>query len=142
MYDKHQVKKGIGMRYLAYFYLGHSPHPSNQAKGIQWQCHHVRECPSSASIPTNPDQAQHTLPQSQHETSDSTLKTVGTAIPEHCRKLYQLWETVTVLTFLFRLCHLYLLYKSAAFTRIDSVFFSQVNPCKGKHPVTMSLAEC
>ena len=35
-----------------------------------------------------------------------------------------------------------LLYKLAAFTRIDSVFFSQVNPCKGKHPVTMSLAEC
>ena len=35
-----------------------------------------------------------------------------------------------------------LLYKSAAFTRIDSVFFSQVSPCKGKHPVTMLLAEC
>ena len=31
----------------------------------------------------------------------SALKTVGTAVPEHHGKLYQLWETVTVLTFLF-----------------------------------------
>ena len=54
---------------------------------------------------------------------DGTPKTVGMAVPKHCGKLYQLWETVTVLTF-------HLLYKLAAFTRIDLVFFSQVNPCK------------
>ena len=47
----------------------------------------VRECPSSTSIPTNPDHARHALPRSRHETSDGAPKTVGTAIPEHRGKL-------------------------------------------------------
>ena len=66
----------------------------------------VRECPSSDFIPTNPDHARHVLPQSRHKMLDGTLKTVGMAVLEHCGKLYQLWETVTVLTILFRLHHL------------------------------------
>ena len=66
----------------------------------------VRECPSSAFIPTNPDHARHVLPRSRHKTLDSTPKTVGTAVPKHHGKLYQLWETVTVLMILFRLHHL------------------------------------
>ena len=68
--------------------------------------HVVRECPSSNFIPTNPNNAWHILPQSRHETLGGTPKTVGTAVPKHRGKLYQLWETVTVLMFLFRLHHL------------------------------------
>ena len=56
----------------------------------------VRECPSSDFILTNPDHAWHILPWSWHETLGSTLKAVGTAVPEHCGKLYQLRETVPV----------------------------------------------
>ena len=94
--------------YLAQRHHIYNPHHSQSFLAIDaLSCGlDVRECPSSNFIPTNPDHARHILPRSRHETSGGILKTVGTAIPEHRGKLYQLWETVTVLTFLFRLHHL------------------------------------
>ena len=96
--------------FLTNIFLKHgAPSHITSDQGLEFVSHFfsVRECPSSTSIPTNPNHARHTLPRSQHEMSDGTPKTVRTAIPKHRGKLYQLWETVTVLTFLFRLCHLY-----------------------------------
>ena len=54
---------------------------------LPWEDHCVRECPSSNFIPTNPDHTQHILPWSWHEMLGGTLKTVGTAVPEHHGKL-------------------------------------------------------